>query len=131
MHETNAWIEYLCGKDAMFIARVNARPTVDLALSTIVLGELLYGAYHSGPGNVAKRLLQVERLRKTFENVPFDMNSAEEYGKLRDYLARQGLLIGSYDMLIAATAVANGLTLVTHNTREFRIVPSLRVEDWE
>ncbi|MBL8867741.1 MAG: type II toxin-antitoxin system VapC family toxin [Gemmataceae bacterium] len=131
MHETNAWIEYLCGKDAMFIARVNARPTVDLALSTIVLGELLYGAYHSGPGNVAKRLLQVERLRKTFENVPFDMNSAEEYGKLRDYLARQGLLIGSYDMLIAATAVANGLTLVTHNTAEFGRVPGLAIEDWQ
>jgi len=34
-------------------------------------------------------------------------------------------------MLIAAIAIANGLTLVTHNTNEFSRVPSLLLEDWE
>ena len=39
--------------------------------------------------------------------------------------------IGANDLIIAATAVASGLTLVTHNTREFGRVAGLQVEDWE
>jgi tRNA(fMet)-specific endonuclease VapC len=34
-------------------------------------------------------------------------------------------------VLIAGQALARGLTLVTHNTGEFRRVPELRIEDWE
>lgn len=129
--DTNAWINYLRGSDPTLVARVDARPAVNLALSSIVLGELLYGAYHSGPGNVAKRLLDVERIRRTFPNLPFDEHSAEEYGKLRDDLATRGQLIGPFDMLIAANALANGLTLVTRNTAEFSRVPGLAIEDWQ
>lgn len=40
-------------------------------------------------------------------------------------------MIGPYDLQIAAIALANDLTLVTHNTREFARVPDLRLEDWE
>lgn len=40
-------------------------------------------------------------------------------------------MIGGNDLLIAATAQANGLILVTHNTREFTRVAGLRVEDWQ
>jgi len=42
-----------------------------------------------------------------------------------------GQLIGGNDMLIAAIALANRLTLVTHNTAEFRRVPRLLLEDWQ
>jgi len=38
--------------------------------------------------------------------------------------------IGPYHLQIAAIALANGLTLVTHNSREFSRVPELRLEDW-
>lgn len=40
-------------------------------------------------------------------------------------------MIGPYDLLIAAIALANNLTLVTHNTNEFSRVPGLVIEDWE
>ena len=49
----------------------------------------------------------------------------------RAHLAAQGTLIGPNDLLIAASARANGLTLVTHNTAEFRRVPGLSLEDWQ
>jgi tRNA(fMet)-specific endonuclease VapC len=49
---------------------------------------------------------------------------------MRVALARAGKPIGPYDTLIAATALEHGLTLVTHNTREFRRVEGLAVEDW-
>jgi predicted nucleic acid-binding protein len=46
-------------------------------------------------------------------------------------IQRQGQLIGGNDMQIAATALAHGLILVTHNTREFSRVPGLQLEDWQ
>ena len=41
------------------------------------------------------------------------------------------MLIGPNDLLIASIALANGLTLVTHNTREFSRIPGLKLEDWQ
>jgi tRNA(fMet)-specific endonuclease VapC len=46
-------------------------------------------------------------------------------------LETQGTPIGGNDLLIAATAIAHGLILVTHNTREFGRVAGLKIEDWE
>lgn len=63
--------------------------------------------------------------------VPFDIAAARHFGTVRASLSRQGQMIGPYDLQIAAIALANDLTLVTHNTREFARVPDLRLEDWE
>jgi tRNA(fMet)-specific endonuclease VapC len=46
-------------------------------------------------------------------------------------LAGTGTPIGSYDLQIAAIALANNLTLVTHNMREFERIEGLQIEDWE
>ena len=56
---------------------------------------------------------------------------AEAYGRIRADLERRGATIGANDLMIAATALANHATLVTHNTAEFSRVPDLAVEDWE
>lgn len=66
-----------------------------------------------------------------FTSLPFGDDGAEQYGLIRAELKRQGRPIGANDLLIAATALAYDLTLVTHNTREFSRVPGLRLEDWE
>lgn len=63
--------------------------------------------------------------------LPFDDASAESYGEIRAHLQRTGSLTGGNDLLIAAIAQTNGLTLVTHNTSEFTRVPNLPVEDWQ
>ena len=52
-------------------------------------------------------------------------------GRIRAKLANAGMPIGSYDLQIAAIALANNLTLVTHNIREFERVEGLQIEDWE
>ena len=62
---------------------------------------------------------------------PFDDSCIEHYGALRARLTRAGQLIGPNDLLIAATALAHGAILVTHNTAEFSRVPGLLIEDWE
>lgn len=129
--DTNTWAVYFRGKHAQLAARVNGHATADLGLSTIVLGELYYGAYHSGPGYVVKNLLEVEQLRQMYPHAPFDAAASNEYGLIREHLASTGQIIGPNDLLIAATARANNLTLVTHNTAEFSRVPGLKLEDWQ
>src|SRR5690348_8916791 len=52
------------------------------------------------------------------QTLSFDGEAAEHYGQIRAHLACAGLLIGPNDLLIAATALAKGLTLVTNNTKE-------------
>jgi tRNA(fMet)-specific endonuclease VapC len=64
-------------------------------------------------------------------SIDFDDAAAGIYGQIRAHLASRGTPIGPNDVLIAAIAVANGITLVTHNTSEFSRVPGLLIEDWE
>jgi tRNA(fMet)-specific endonuclease VapC len=70
-------------------------------------------------------------LRHHYISLPFDDPAAEEYARVRAHLANQGTPIGPNDLIIAATALANQLTLVTHNTAEFSRVPGLTLEDWQ
>ncbi len=66
-----------------------------------------------------------------FTMLDFDYRAALAYGETRVYLERQGLPIGANDLLIAASALAYNLTLVTHNMGEFQRIPNLNLDDWE
>ena len=59
------------------------------------------------------------------------MQQPEAYADIRADLTAKGSIIGPYDLQIAAIAVANDLTLVTHNVSEFSRVGGLKIEDWE
>lgn len=90
------------------------------------------------PSPVRQRLAQAARnlrtlseLFSTVDSLAFDGPAADAFGRLRAHLASRGTPIGPYDLQIAAIALANDLTLVTHNTREFARVPDLRLADWE
>ena len=96
-----------------------------------MLGELWYGAFRSGPANKAANDALIAQLRARHVSLPFEDAAAEQYAALRANLATAGQLIGPNDLLIAAIALANGLTLVTHNTAEFGRVPGLVIEDWQ
>ena len=65
-----------------------------------------------------------------FTILDFDANAACEYGDIRATLESRGQVIGQMDMLIAADARSEKLTVVTNNTREFCRVDGLSVEDW-
>jgi len=66
-----------------------------------------------------------------FPVLEFDQEDARQAGEIRAHLASKGTPIGPFDVLIAGQAKARNLTLVTHNTSEFRRVEGLRVEDWK
>ena len=62
--------------------------------------------------------------------MPLDSPTDRHYADIRAALERAGTPIGNNDLFIAAHARSRGMTLVTHNVRQFRRVPGLRVEDW-
>jgi tRNA(fMet)-specific endonuclease VapC len=95
----------------------------------VVKAELFYGAAKSS--NPAKVLAEQKKFLNQFTSLPFDDRAATEYGRIRAHLARRGTPIGPNDLLIAAIALANNATLVTHNTAEFNRVPGLTLTDWE
>ncbi|NOV30186.1 type II toxin-antitoxin system VapC family toxin [Methylomonas sp. ZR1] len=63
-------------------------------------------------------------------SLPFAGPATQRFGEIRAFLVSQGTPIGPYDLQIAAIAVANDLTVITNNTREFQRVPGLKLEDW-
>lgn len=108
------------------LKRVSARSRV--FISGITVAELQYGVYHSQ--RVEQNRIALAGFLSPFDILPFDDVDAEQYGILRAQLKKAGQIIGPYDMLIAAQAIARKLTLVTNNLAEFERVKGLKVEDW-
>jgi tRNA(fMet)-specific endonuclease VapC len=93
------------------------------------VAELFYGAQRSR--DPARSLAVQQRFLQPYRSLPFDDAAAEIAGSLRAQLAARGMPIGPYDLQIAAIALANQCTLVTHNLGEFGRIPNLSIEDWE
>lgn len=127
--DTNACIVYLNRPDSSVRRRLESLPRQDIAVCSIVKAELFYGAMRSS--NPERSLQGQQEFLNQYVSLPFDDQAALVYGHLRAQLATLGTPIGPYDLQIAAIALANNLTLVTHNTREFRRVEGLDCEDWE
>lgn len=100
----------------------------NLSMSTITLGELVYGAEKSS--QPARNLADIEALAARVDVLPFDSQAAQHFGQVRAELAKAGKPIGPYDLMIAGHARSRGLILVTNNLREFNRVPGLRLENW-
>lgn len=113
--DTCVCIRLLRGGGAPVERRIEAAQPGSIAISAISLAELIEGA---GRGSAAMDAL-LERLPV----LSFDAAAAGAFPAAR--AAR-----GRHDRLIAAHALALGATLVTHNSRDFRAVPGLRLEDW-
>lgn len=100
-----------------------------LFVCSVVKAELFYGAAKS---QHPERTRQSQHLfLQPFRSLDFDDRSAEHYATIRAELERQGTPIGPNDLMIAAIALANELTLVTANQSEFSRVPGLIQECWE
>ncbi len=129
MLDTNACIRHLNGRAPSLSARLKDFDPKRLAVCSIVKGELFFGSLRSQ--NPAKSRQAQEDFLKDLVSLPFDDAAAEHYAQIRTDLVNNGTPIGPNDLIIAATALAHNLILVTHNTTEFGRVENLRVEDWE
>jgi tRNA(fMet)-specific endonuclease VapC len=127
--DTNVCAMYLNGRSASVRDRILSTPSDEMAVCSVVKTELFYGAMRSNNPN--RTLQRQQNFLGRFVSLPFGDEAALIGGQVRARLASSGTPIGSYDLLIAAIALANNLTLVTHNTREFERVDGLQIEDWE
>jgi tRNA(fMet)-specific endonuclease VapC len=100
----------------------------NLAISSVVLAELYYGAARHPRG--ADIRAEVDDFASRLRVIPWDEVAADPYGRLRAALERSSTLIGCMDMLIAAHALGLGATLVSKNARHFENVPGLTLETW-
>jgi tRNA(fMet)-specific endonuclease VapC len=108
--DANVCIRIACNADCRVAHRVRRQAPGSVGISAIALAEIV----------------RLETLDALLENVvvePFDASAARAFPAA----ARAR---GKFDRLIAAHALALGVTLVTSNTRDFRDVPGLCIEDW-
>ena len=100
-----------------------------LYISTVALAELYTWAYRRP--DPAPLLTVIEQdLLEDILVLDFNRLCAVEFARLRGPLLAKGVVVNPVDLMIAAVAVSHDLTLVTHNTRHFEVVPGLRIEDW-
>jgi tRNA(fMet)-specific endonuclease VapC len=126
--DTNICVFYLKGINKNVCEKLEAQPTTNIKIPSMVAAELLFGAEKS-----AKRehnLKIFEYFLSIYEIINFDMKAAVEYAVIRAELERKGNVIGSNDIVIAAITLANDGLLVTNNTNEFLRINALKIIDW-
>ena len=128
MLDTNIYSYVLRSRPPSVKARVDEAGDGALAISTVVLAELCYGAARH-PQAVAIRR-EIADLVPRLAVLPWDEPAAEHYGALRATLENAGTPLGAMDMMIAAHARSAGLTLVSNDVRHFEGVEGLSVAHW-
>jgi tRNA(fMet)-specific endonuclease VapC len=126
--DTDICIEALRRRSEPLLRQLRLHSPEDVGVSVITEAELQFGAQYSA--SPQRNAAAVEAFLQPFSILPFAREHVPVYADLRVALERAGMRIGNLDMLIAAQAVALGMTVVTNNVREFRRVPGLRVENW-
>lgn len=127
MLDTNALSELIRNPGGPLAQRLAGEPPDAVCTSIVVACELRFGARRKGSAALTQR---VEQLLAALAVLPFDEPADSHYADIRAALERAGTPIGSHDLFIAAHARSRGLTLVTHNLREFERVPGLKVAHW-
>jgi tRNA(fMet)-specific endonuclease VapC len=127
--DTNLCINILRNKDPLLARKFHAHAPADIVVCSIVLSELYYGAALSKQPPVESA--KVQAFVQPYSRLPLDDESGRIYGELRAEFKIRGTPMGVYDLMIASIALANKLTVVTHNTADFSRVPGLTLEDWQ
>ena len=126
--DTNICIYLMNHHPPEVLARFRKMGVGEIALSSITVSELYYGARKSKA--IQQNIRRIEEFVYPFDVLAYDEDAAKEYGKIRSYLEEQSQVIGPLDMLIAAHALSRNLILITNNTKEFERVKSLQIENW-
>lgn len=126
--ETAICVNLIRRRDPDILRRLKRYTPGDVGVSAITLAELAFGVSKSRQPE--KNMDALIEFATPLEVAPFDSAAAHAYGLIRADLEQRGHVIGALDMLIGAHALSLGVTLVTHNTREFSRIHGLHLIDW-
>ena len=127
--DTNICIFLKNKKSPNVLHKIKEKKHLGIYISSITVAELQFGVYNSK--YIERNRIALIKFLTPFSVLNFDDRDAEEFGKIRTSLKNEGKIIGAYDMLIAAQALAKNLILVTDNTKEFCRIKNLTIEDWK
>ncbi len=125
--DTDICVFFLRGDEAIH-SHINEIGRETIAISVVSLVELRYGAEYSA--ETIKNHQVIDNFVGGLTVIGVDDNTARAFAKIKTELRRSGSLIPDFDLLIAATAVANNLTLITNNTAHFSRISNLRLANW-
>ena len=111
------------------LSALSSVPLSSVAISSLTVGELLLGT-HLAKDSI-RELAKVEAFLHPFLVIPFGRDEAIQWASLDAQLRKAGNRIETEDAIIAATAMAHGMTLVPGNTKHFDPIRGLKVVDWE
>ena len=126
--DSNICIYIINRNPRQVVEKIKSYKPHQIKLSSISMGELEYGVAKSLQRDKNRQALL--HFSSAFDIVAFDDNDAEVFGLIRADLERKGLVIGPYDMQIAAQAITRDFILVTNNTNEFSRIPHLKLANW-
>jgi tRNA(fMet)-specific endonuclease VapC len=126
--DTDISIHIIKKRPPSVLKRLRSHQLEQIAVSAITVAELELGVAKSQ--HPERNRIALAEFLIPLALIDFDCGAAQAYGGLRAALESKGAPIGAMDMLIAAQAVSRGLILVTNNTKEFRRVGALHVENW-
>jgi tRNA(fMet)-specific endonuclease VapC len=127
--DTNVCIKYLNGRSEEIKNNLELKKPSEITLCSIVKAELFYGAVKSS--KPVENLNKINHFVDRFISLPFDDKAAKIYSNVRSFLEKTGKPIGPNDLLIASIAISNHIILVTNNTKEFKRIKEIKIEDWE
>jgi tRNA(fMet)-specific endonuclease VapC len=125
--DTNTLIYFFKRQGNVAEKLLNTAPR-DIRIPSVVLYELETGIAKSS--NPAKRRGQLDAVLSVVAILAFDDAEARAAAAIRAEMESRGEPIGPMDILIGATALTSGGTLVTRNSKEFRRISGLRTTDW-
>ena len=115
--------------DSSVLAKFEENKNLPISISMITYAELVFGAKRSQ--NEQKNMIKVNHIRDIYPIEELNEGVMEIFADIKAKMFDKGIRIEDMDLLIAATAIYNELTLVTNNTKHLENVPNLKIENWK
>ena len=115
--------------DKTVLAKFEENKNIPISISLITYAELVFGAKRSQ--NERTNMLKVNRIREIYPVEELNIGIMELFADIKANMYSKAIKIEDMDLFIAATAIYNDLTLVTNNTKHFRNIPLLKLENWK
>lgn len=128
--DTNICIHLFKGHEGL-ANRLEAVGLNSCHLSEITILELMFGVENSAMNRRPANRQNLNWLRAAFSGrILLIGESFDEYARQKAALRQAGLPTGEFDLLIGSTAIAHHLTLVTRNTKDFKNLDNIKLENW-
>ena len=115
--------------DKTVLAKFEENKNIPISISMITYAELVFGAKRSQ--NERTNMLKVNRIREIYPVEELNIGIMELFADIKANMYSKAIKIEDMDLFIAATAIYNDLTLITNNTKHFKNIPLLKLENWK